>query len=339
MIFESVTHANHYAKGSKLEIVIIDDQVINVTQFKFSHPGGEESIEKYIGKDCTEMYYSVNSHKTYTAIKELKNFSIGTIKTDNTKKPIHNDVQETDRPYPIDLKKGTIYQVFQKLSKEEYLAFIHDPKHMIDPPDAVMFDSRYLEFFTKTPWYAIPIIWIPFVVYKLYCAYFVEYLALSQILICFVIGIFLWTLMEYCLHRFVFHLDENLPNSSYAFLLHYLLHGIHHAFPMDRFRLVFPPAAAIPLVMLFNRLFIFLFDDFASAFFAGAMAGYIGYDLTHYFIHHINPPFDYHKFLKKYHVMHHYKDPHLGYGVSNHFWDVVFGTLLLGVDSPKTSSK
>ena len=72
MIFESVTHANHYAKGSKLEIVIIDDQVINVTQFKFSHPGGEESIEKYIGKDCTEMYYSVNSHKTYTAIKVIE---------------------------------------------------------------------------------------------------------------------------------------------------------------------------------------------------------------------------------------------------------------------------
>lgn len=335
MQFESITHALHYSKGGNIEILVIGDQVIDVTLFKASHPGGEESIQRHIGSDCTEAYYAIDSHKTTTAIKELKNFSIGTIKLDDSNKPIVKDIQNVDNPYSIDLKKGTIYQVFSKLNKEEYLAFIHDPKHMIDPPDAVMFDSPYLEVFTKTPWYAIPILWIPFVLYKLYTSIFAYEISYQQTFISFVIGIFLWTLIEYGLHRFVFHLDDNLPNTSYAFLLHYLLHGIHHAFPMDRYRLVFPPVAAIPIVYGLNSLYIFLFDEFAAAFLAGTILGYIGYDLTHYFIHHVIPPLGYYRFLKKYHVLHHYKDPHLGYGVSNHLWDKVFGTVLLSAYDSK----
>lgn len=335
MEFESVTHALHYAKGSKIEVVFINNEVINITEFKHSHPGGEDSINKYIGQDVTEMYYKISSHRTHTAIRELRNFNIGYIKTDKDSKPIHNDIQETDTLYPIDLKKGTIYQVYTKLNKEEYLAFIHDPKHMIDPPDAVMFDSPFLEFFTKTPWYAIPIIWLPYVFYKLYIAYFVVLITLPQLFVCIIVGVFIWTLMEYCLHRFVFHLDEDLPDKQIAFLLHYLLHGIHHAFPMDRYRLVFPPAAAIPLIMLFNYCFELIFDDFSPAFFGGAILGYIGYDMTHYFIHHITPKDGYYKFLKKYHVLHHYKNPKNGFGVSQHFWDKIFGTVLIDSDQKK----
>lgn len=337
MEFNSITHALHYASGCKREILIVDNSVIDITEFKHSHPGGEESINKFIGKDCTEYYYKISSHKTSTAIKELFNFTIGKIKTESNnsktsninQKPIVNDIQDCDKNYSIDLKQGTIYQVFKKLNKEQYLGFIHDPKHMIDPPDAIMFDTPFLEFFTKTPWYAIPTIWIPVIIYNLYLSYFVNNIQINQIIISFIVGIILWTLLEYILHRFVFHIDDNLPDNSYALLTHYLLHGIHHAFPMDRYRLVFPPAAGVVVYKLFTLAFNCIFDVFAPAFIAGTVLGYIGYDLTHFFIHHVNPPLDYHKFLKKYHVLHHYKEPHLGYGVSNHFWDKVFGTVLI----------
>jgi len=56
--------------------------------------------------------------------------------------------------------------------------------------------------------------------------------------------------------------------------------------------------------------------------------GYVMYDLTHFYIHHSKPYFSYFGKLKEYHVMHHYKNPHLGYGVSNKLWDYVWGTVL-----------
>lgn len=39
MIFESVEHAKHYAAGLKMEIVIFEDKVVDVTEFKLKHPG------------------------------------------------------------------------------------------------------------------------------------------------------------------------------------------------------------------------------------------------------------------------------------------------------------
>lgn len=39
MIFESVEHALHYAAGNKVEIVIYQNKVVDVTEFKEKHPG------------------------------------------------------------------------------------------------------------------------------------------------------------------------------------------------------------------------------------------------------------------------------------------------------------
>ncbi len=59
---------------------------------------------------------------------------------------------------------------------------------------------------------------------------------------CFVLGLMWWTLCEYYLHRFFFHAEDYwLPNFPPIFAFHFLLHGVHHAYPMDRMRLVFPP--------------------------------------------------------------------------------------------------
>lgn len=41
MIFESIEHALYYAAGNKIEIVIYQDKVIDVTEFKEKHPGKE----------------------------------------------------------------------------------------------------------------------------------------------------------------------------------------------------------------------------------------------------------------------------------------------------------
>jgi 4-hydroxysphinganine ceramide fatty acyl 2-hydroxylase len=55
------------------------------------------------------------------------------------------------------------------MSKEQYVRYVAEPKHLINPVrNIIMFDTPYLEIFTKTPWYAIPIAWLP------WCYYFIQ---------------------------------------------------------------------------------------------------------------------------------------------------------------------
>jgi 4-hydroxysphinganine ceramide fatty acyl 2-hydroxylase len=129
-----------------------------------------------------------------------------------------------------------------------------------------------------------------------------------------------------------------LPDNRVAITAHFLLHGIHHYLPMDKYRLVLPPALFAALVGPFWKLAhsVFWFNWYwATTAFCGGMLGYTLYDMTHYFLHHENLPLWY-KDLKKYHLAHHFLDYELGFGVSNRFWDWVFGTELPGWGNNKT---
>jgi 4-hydroxysphinganine ceramide fatty acyl 2-hydroxylase len=231
MKFESVEHALHYAAGIDVQMLIYKNKVIDVTEFKHKHPGGVETIDKWIGKDITAAFDKIESHQTKTAVRDLENFCIGEIKLNKDNKPV---LCEAENQYDIDLKKGVLWQVFMKLNLKEYLAFIHDPKHMINPPEAILFENKYLEKLTKTPWYVIPILWVPVIIYYLIYSYQVLNVPLNFCVLFYVFGIFIWTMVEYILHRFLFHLDEGLPDNKFVIFTHFLLHGIHHAFPMDR---------------------------------------------------------------------------------------------------------
>ncbi len=80
-----------------------------------------------------------------------------------------------------------------------------------------------------------------------------------KVLSCCLLGNFVWTILEYVLHRFLFHLDEYLPDANYALTLHFLLHGVHHYLPMDRLRLVMPPVLFTVLQFPFTQLAYKLF--------------------------------------------------------------------------------
>jgi sterol desaturase/sphingolipid hydroxylase (fatty acid hydroxylase superfamily) len=56
------------------------------------------------------------------------------------------------------------------------------------------------------------------------------------------------------------------------------------------------------------------------------VAGYLLYDMTHYAAHHLPMRSGYLKFLKRYHIMHHYRTPNARFGVSSPLWDYVFRT-------------
>lgn len=229
----------------------------------------------------------------------------------------------------LDLNRPLILQVwFGGFSKDFYLEQVHRPRHYKGGESAPLF-GNFLEPLTKTPWWAIPIIWGPPVAYGTYIAREGCGSVATEAVYWF-LGLFLWTLVEYILHRFLFHLDKFLPDNRVAITLHFLLHGIHHYLPMDKLRLVMPPtlflALAIPFWKLAHAVFYWNWSV-ATAVFCGGIFGYICYDLTHYFLHHKTLP-AYWRELKKYHLQHHFMDYENGFGVTSRFWDVIFGTQL-----------
>ena len=89
-----------------------------------------------------------------------------------------------------------------------------------------------------------------------------------------------------------------------------------------------PPAASVPLAALFLGAFILIFGTpTAYPVFAGLILGYLGYDYTHYHVHHHTPRTKLGRRLREQHMRHHFQDHRYGYGVSSPLWDVVFRTL------------
>jgi len=106
----------------------------------------------------------------------------------------------------LDLNKPLILQVwFGGFSKDFYLEQVHRPRHYKGGESAPLF-GNFLEPLTKTPWYVIPIMWLPPVAYGTYVARAGCSSTLEEAAYWF-LGLFLWTIVEYILHRFLFHLD------------------------------------------------------------------------------------------------------------------------------------
>ena len=195
-----------------------------------------------------------------------------------------------------------------------------------------LFESDFLEFFTHISPVVVVLIWLPVSLWLLFrslAAYtgsgFPVHIPLG-----FLFGMALWTFAEYTLHRYVFHFH---PHSDRMKRLVFLFHGIHHAQPQCKTRLVMPPAVSIPMAFVFYGLFhlvaagLFGAPQWVDPLVMGFMIGYLIYDLTHYATHHFPMRSGVLKALKRHHMRHHYKTPNQRYGVSSPLWDKIFGTL------------
>lgn len=187
-----------------------------------------------------------------------------------------------------------------------------------------MFKSGALEIFTKVH-FSVPLfIYLPVIGYCLYLSTFQKDLSLTGGIIAFLVGFVSWTIVEYVMHRFVFHYQ---PNSKVGRRLHFIFHGVHHDYPNDSLRLVLPPSASIPLALMFYFLFqSFIPETYLYPFFAAFILGYLIYDMLHYAIHHVNFKGRLWNVLKTHHLKHHYVDPDKGFGVSSPIWDVIVGS-------------
>ena len=194
---------------------------------------------------------------------------------------------------------------------------------------ARIFKSDFLEKFTRVHW-SVPLwIFVPIILYFIYRSYSILFLNPLTIILYIFIGIFIWTLTEYVLHRWLFHYH---PTSDTGKRLIFMFHGVHHDYPSDKWRLVMPPSVSLPLATIFYIFFYLIFKFvigmpwLTAPFFAGFLVGYLFYDITHYALHHFGLRKKFWLNLKKHHTKHHFRNPDLGFGVSNSFWDVVFRT-------------
>ncbi len=195
-----------------------------------------------------------------------------------------------------------------------------------------LFKSDFLEFFTHIHPAVVLMIWTPVAVYFLVSAIAGRPTNASPLYIpvAFLVGLFVWTLAEYVVHRFVFHFP---PRTPWQERVSFLFHGVHHAQPQCKTRLVMPPVVSVPMAALFYGACYLILSvvlgapHWVAPVFSGLIAGYLTYDMLHYATHHIPMHGRYGKFLRKYHMLHHYKTPNQRFGVSSPLWDLVFGTL------------
>lgn len=186
-----------------------------------------------------------------------------------------------------------------------------------------LFQSEYLEVMTKTHPVVIYSLYIPTLIFLLYYGAAHKGLTTGTMVLYFTFGMLAWTLMEYVMHRFVFHIVSENPKTQKII---YKIHGVHHEYPRDRERLFMPPIPSLILATTFFTLEYFLFGWKAFAFFPGFLFGYLMYGSMHYAIHAFTPP-HFLKALWRNHHLHHYKYPEKGFGVSSVLWDHIFGTI------------
>lgn len=183
------------------------------------------------------------------------------------------------------------------------------------------FDNDFLEFFSRCHGSVPLLIYGPIIAWVLWLAASRTPLGFLAIVGLVAVGVFAWTFAEYWLHRVVFHF-ERMPK------LHYFLHGIHHVYPNDKYRLVMPPgASAVPAILFWLLAWGLLGYDLALPTFAGFGIGYLWYDMTHWWTHAGKARTKWGKQLRRHHMLHHFKDHDQYFGVSTPFWDWVFGTL------------
>jgi 4-hydroxysphinganine ceramide fatty acyl 2-hydroxylase len=107
----------------------------------------------------------------------------------------------------LDLNRPLFMQMWNGgFKKEFYLEQVHRPRHYKGGESAPLF-GNFLEPLSKTAWYVVPTLWLPCVAYGTHVAYsglsgFLETAAY------WLTGLFIWTLVEYILHRCLFHLDK-----------------------------------------------------------------------------------------------------------------------------------
>jgi sterol desaturase/sphingolipid hydroxylase (fatty acid hydroxylase superfamily) len=128
-------------------------------------------------------------------------------------------------------------------------------------------------------------------------------------------GLFLWTLLEYGIHRFAFH----------GFLPHFQ----HHDDPKDTKYITSPLWLSCGTSAMLWVIWRIPTGSWARSalVLAGIISGYLAYEAVHLKIHANEAGGPLLRKLRKRHYYHHFANDHFHYGVTSSVWDRVFGSL------------
>lgn len=141
------------------------------------------------------------------------------------------------------------------------------------------------------------------------------------------IGALAFLTSEYTTHRFLFHARP----SQIAWLqkLQHRLHYDHHLDPSKLQLLFLPVWFTVPVSLLYYGLYLALTRDAAIALSLtfGSLIALAYYEWVHYVAHiPFTPVTPFGRWMKKYHLWHHFKNEHLWFGVTNPSMDFVMAT-------------
>ncbi|XP_003939962.1 fatty acid 2-hydroxylase [Saimiri boliviensis] len=331
-------------------------RLYDLSSFVRHHPGGEQLLRARAGQDISADLDGPPHRHSANARRWLEQYYVGELRGD-PQGSMENEavaVEETQKTDPaveprfkvvdsdkdlVDWQKPLLWQVGHL--GEKYDEWVHQP---VTRPIR-LFQSDFIEGLSKTVWYSVPVIWMPLVLYlswsyyrtfaqgnvQLFASFTTEHaVAVPKSMFpgLFMLGIFLWSLIEYVIHRFLFHMKPP-SDSYYLIMLHFVMHGQHHKAPFDGSRLVFPPVpASLAIGVFYVCLRLILPEAVGGTLFAGGLLGYVLYDMTHYYLHFGSPPKGSYLYsLKAHHVKHHFAHQMSGFGISTKLWDYCFHTL------------
>lgn len=134
-------------------------------------------------------------------------------------------------------------------------------------------------------------------------------------------GLIGWTLIEYLLHRVLFHHAPILSR----------LHERHHHSPQELIGTPVWASTLLGLIMVAAPAWGVLGFDSGTAGAGGLVTGYLWYVFVHYSTHHARPRKNSYLYRARLrHARHHYQSHNGNFGVTTALWDHVFGTTLEG---------
>jgi 4-hydroxysphinganine ceramide fatty acyl 2-hydroxylase len=143
---------------------------------------------------------------------------------------------------------------------------------------------------------------------------------------------------EYTTHRFLFHAQ---PSKLPVLLkLQHRLHYDHHIDPPKLELLFLPLWFVIPTALLYYGVFAAITRNTALALSLtfGSICALLYYEWVHYVAHiPFNPVTPFGRYVKKYHLWHHFKNERYWYGVTNPSMDFV-GATYRDVDAVERST-
>ena len=138
------------------------------------------------------------------------------------------------------------------------------------------------------------------------------------------IGALIFFSSEYTTHRFLFHAKPS--NAPWLLKLQHRLHYDHHIDPPKLELLFLPLWFVIPVAVLYFGLYLAITRNvpLASSLVFGSICALMFYEWVHYVAHiPFAPVTPMGRYMKKYHLWHHFKNEHFWFGVTNPTMDYV----------------